>query len=366
MENVKPIIAYFLDLGEFELGEERAHLAHRDRVSRCFLSATLFMLLLALIANMTPFTDLDRISHQSTTVVSEPERRGMLLAGTPHGPIAIDGDANFADTALLEGWPGDGSPGNPYIIDGLDIDLDGGYGSCIGISNTRVFFTIRNCKLTGAVFGMLLENVINGELVNNTCSSNDWGIWLEESDSNTVASNNCTSNRRGIYLYSSDSNIVTENTCNNNEAGIRLYGSIHNTVTENTCNSNVRGESDWTGNGIYLDYSDDNTVISNTCSSNTECGISLYESDSNTVANNTCNNNEVGIALVSGDYNTVANNTCLGNTEHDIYLHDSDTTTEDAIPGVPNPAVLLLIGLVAITILGIGLSEVLMSDYPLS
>ncbi|MHA2302672.1 MAG: hypothetical protein ACXACD_17130, partial [Candidatus Thorarchaeota archaeon] len=70
---------------------------------------------------------------------------------TPHSNITIDGDANFSATALLEGWPGDGSPENPYIIDGLDIDLGGGVGHCISISNTRVNFTISNCTLTGAI-----------------------------------------------------------------------------------------------------------------------------------------------------------------------------------------------------------------------
>ncbi|MHA1909534.1 MAG: hypothetical protein ACW98Y_19705, partial [Candidatus Thorarchaeota archaeon] len=91
-----------------------------NRVSRCFLLLTLFMFLLALATNVTPLADLEGIAAQPTTGVSEPEERGMLVAGTPHGPIAIDGDASFSDIAQLEGWPGDGSPENPYIIDGLD------------------------------------------------------------------------------------------------------------------------------------------------------------------------------------------------------------------------------------------------------
>ncbi|MHA1936657.1 MAG: hypothetical protein ACW97O_00430, partial [Candidatus Thorarchaeota archaeon] len=158
---------------------------NRDEVSRYVLSLTLFMFLLALAANVIPVTDLDRIAHQSTTVVSKPERRGMLVTGTPHDPIVIDGDASFSDTALLEGWPGDGSPENPYIIDGFDIDLGGAIGHCISIYNTRVSFTISNCNLTGASnlgwaigAGISLENVTDGELVNNTCNSNVWGIFL--------------------------------------------------------------------------------------------------------------------------------------------------------------------------------------------
>ncbi|MFX1262735.1 MAG: hypothetical protein ACFFAZ_11650, partial [Promethearchaeota archaeon] len=154
--------------------EEREPMSNRNKVNRCFLSVTLSMFMLALAANVTPVTDLEGIAAQSAVVVSELERGGMLAAGTPHGPIAIDGDANFSDMALLEGWPGDGSPENPYIIDGLNIDLDGRRGSCISVSNTRVCFITSNCNLTGAYqnymdwiqsqgAGINLENVTGGE-----------------------------------------------------------------------------------------------------------------------------------------------------------------------------------------------------------
>ena len=127
-------------------------MAHRDRVSRCFLSVTLLMFLLTLVANVTTVSNFDEIAHQSDVVDSELEREEIPLAGTPHAPIAIDGDANFTDTALLEGWHGDGSPENPFIIDRLDIDLGGNNGSCISITNTQVSFIISNCNLTGAIY----------------------------------------------------------------------------------------------------------------------------------------------------------------------------------------------------------------------
>jgi parallel beta-helix repeat protein len=282
---------------------------------------------------------------------------------TPHGPIGIEGDANFTDTALLESWPGDGSPENPYIIEGLEIDLGSKPGHCIWIRNTRVSFIISNCNLTGAVagggfegVGILLENVTYGELVNNNCSSNlDTGILLLGSLSNTVANNTCSSNNIGIAIESwfenSDSNTVENNICNNNEVGIGLHaahgysvfnctvsnntcsnndecgiridayhGTVsNNTVVNNTCTSN--GES-----GISLSSSEFNTVANNTCNYNSDYGIRVGaavgmgtgESSNNTVVNNSCNYNRVGIYIYFLGSNTVANNTCLGNTEHDI------------------------------------------------
>ncbi|MHA2210099.1 MAG: right-handed parallel beta-helix repeat-containing protein [Candidatus Thorarchaeota archaeon] len=299
---------------------------------------------------------------------------------TPHGAIAIDGDANFSDTALLKGWPGDGSPENPFIIDGLDIDLGGAHWYGISINNTRASFTISNCNVTSADgtmemcggAGINLENVTNGELVNNTCNNNfvvgiklsesdsntvvnntciddGWyGISLWTSDSNTVANNTCSSNSLGI-LISGDSNTVANNTCNSNGIGIELGGDsntvtnntcssntergiyLHNlydsTVVDNTCNSNGREGHPWKmGEGIFLRYSNSNTVNNNTCFGNTERGIYLSESDYNTMTDNTCNSNDIGIELYKSDSNTIANNTC-NNNRIGIHLDESLSNT---------------------------------------
>ncbi len=336
-----------------------------------------------------------------------------------YAAIAIDGDANFSDTALLEGWPGDGSPENPFIIDGLNIDSGGAIGHGISIINTRVNFIIRNCNLTGFwsthghtmclnAAGIYMENVTNGELVNNTCNGNSYGIDLWDSYSNTLVNNTCNNSKTGIslewsnsntlvnnicsnntdigiYFYESCSNslvnnicsnntwngivlsditfnnTVVNNNCNNNRIGIIFYESKANTVADNTCNSNAKyglffyeshqntvDSNTCTSNGkdgIRLSDSDHNTVADNTCSRN-NISISLEDSDSNTVANNTCNSNNLGIWLFNSHQNTVVNNTCLNNTEHDI-LVESETEEFD-------PTVLLLIGFVGITLLGAG------------
>ncbi|MFX1559791.1 MAG: nitrous oxide reductase family maturation protein NosD [Promethearchaeota archaeon] len=302
----------------------------RDKVSRCFLSVTLVMILMALAASVTPAADLDGTAHQSTTAVSETKRGGMLAAGTTHGPIAIDGDANFSATAFLEGWPGYGSPEHPFIIDGLDIDLGGAPGNCIGISNTQVSFIIRNCILTGAVistpwgaggWGIYLLNVANGELVNNTCLDTDGsGIFLLASDYNTLADNTCINTGNGIDLCISNHNTVANNTCNTDGNGIWLTGN-HTTVVNNTCNSNG-------GHGIKLEISNSNTVADNTCTSNGEDGISLDDSHFNIVTNNMCNSsNYNGIELYLSDDNTLESNICINNTGIGILLDGSNFNT---------------------------------------
>jgi parallel beta-helix repeat protein len=245
-------------------------MALREKVSGCFLSVTLFMFLLTLVANVTPVAYLDGMFQQSDVVLSEPEREGMLLAGTPHARIAIDGDANFTDTALLEGWPGDGSPENPYIIDGLDIDISSNDRYCIIITNTQVSFIISNCRLTGAILliieargywgaGIFLENVTNCELVKNLIYSSGHSIVAFNLNYSTMTDNTCTSISRGfgISLEDSTHNIVVNNTCNNKRYGIWLLDSTYNTVANNTCSNNEYC--------ITLRHSHDNTVANNTC-----------------------------------------------------------------------------------------------------
>ncbi len=184
---------------------------------------------------------------RSTEAPLEAERGPIGLAGTPHAPILINHDDNFTQ----QGWPGSGTPEDPYVIEGLDIDLGGAPGDCISISNTRVNFTIRNCYLTGAAInegsGVFLDNVSYGLVLNNTISSNLQGIIISWSSSIIITNNTVTSNSNtGIALIRSISNTIVNNTYANNQFGIYLLLSDSNTLSDNTCTSN-------TDTGIYLD-----------------------------------------------------------------------------------------------------------------
>ncbi len=195
--------------------------------------------------NATAVVDLDGRTLQPAVVNSEPNRRSTSVTGIPHVPIAVDGDTNFSVTALLEGWFGNGTLGNPYIIEDFDIDRGGAPGHCISISNTRVHFIIRNCNLIGANVdpgsGIYLNNVTNGQLINNTTTNNHNGIYLYQSNSNTLVNNTSAGNSDiGIQLEDSDFNTVANNSCNNNQAGIYLLmGADNNGVFWNVLIDNL-------------------------------------------------------------------------------------------------------------------------------
>jgi len=209
------------------------------------------------------------------------------IKGTAHAPIYINGNADFAAQASANGWTGDGTQGNPYIMEGYDIiNTAIGGASCIWIENTSVWFVIRNCNLRNAWTGIYLKNVTHGTLANNNCSGNSCSILL---------------------WYSSSNNIITNNNCSDNKVGICLDSSSNNnTITNNNCSDNSQY-------GISLSSSSSNTITNNNCSGNSQYGISLSSSSSNTITNNNCSGNGDGIRLDSSTNNNITNNTLWNN-----------------------------------------------------
>ncbi|MHA2210541.1 MAG: NosD domain-containing protein, partial [Candidatus Thorarchaeota archaeon] len=278
---------------------------HRnDRVS--WFAITLAIILV--MGSIMPILDFVDTYSPATDTNSLHRRDYVQIVAAPHDPIVIDGDANFSITASTEGWPGDGSFGNPYIIDGLGIDRGGSAGHCISISNTRANFTIRNCNLTGASAnaGIFLNNVSHGSLINNTS----------------------TLNRYGIYLVDSSHNTIANNTCNANSDGINARSAVSNTFENNTCNGNG-------GSGIQIwDRSCGNILSRNICDGNRFYGISIHNDDSlwlyAIVADNTCSNSEYGI-WAAGSYINVVNNVVTDNEIRGIYAEFSEGTITNNI-----------------------------------
>lgn len=344
----------------------------KHRLCWVAVSLTIAVLLLNVATGVTP------------AITPDSEGLGTQIANAQHDPIVINGDANFSDTARAEGWPGDGSSSTPYIIENLDFVLGPTPMSSINISHTRSHFVIRGCNLVGPSatlsYGIFLENVTNGQIVNNdiaayedairilgksmnifvsgnNCSNNlfgirifdsssvtvtdnisndsfNYGIYLRDSNSSTVTNNTCNGNLYGIFLYNTNFSTVTDNTCNNNtNSGMYIFSSTSVVVEDNTCNFNREG--------IYVQQLGSNNVTDNTSNENTAQGFVLHGSDSNIVANNTSNSNREGISLHTGAdnngvvWNVFANNTlasafdsATGNTFD--YNYWSDYTGADA------------------------------------
>lgn len=293
-----------------------------------------------------------------------------------HGSIHITSNSQFTAGNGVTG--GDGSYGNPYVIENWVIDASGGTG--IQIENTNVYVTIQYCSVSYVGwyphYGIKLVNASGVAIINNSISNKILyaGIRLVSSDNNTII--NCTTSDsagHGILLESSHDNILTNNTASgNNNGGIGLDSSCNNTIKNNTASVNELGypyngggiklkngsnnntllENTVTANnvgGIYVESSNDNNITYNTASGNGNGGIRLVSAGNNTIACNMAVNNTDGITLDSSSGNLIVNNTALdnregfslrtssannltnnlasGNTDAGIYLYSSDNNT---------------------------------------
>jgi parallel beta-helix repeat protein len=290
----------------------------------------------------------------------------------PHSPFRINNNVEFASMAGSEGWAGDGSPGNPYIIEGYNIS-GVGYGYCIYIGNTTVYFVVRACYLhhaNGSFMrtpyhshsGIILYKVQNGTITNNTSSSSIFvGIHLEKSSHNTIANNTLSSNSHGgIGISWSNYNTISNNTVYlNDKDGIQLIYSSYNTVinnemtdggiyiwgnllehwnthiidTTNTVNGKpVHYWKNQTGGIVPLDAGQvilancTNVTVENQNVIDGTVGILLGFSNNNTIGNNNVSKNKYGIFLENADYNTITSNN-LWNNSNGITLYYSIRNT---------------------------------------
>lgn len=264
----------------------------------------------------------------STLVLTLDERGSdalpiCALAYSSHGVITIDGDTQFAEAAALEGWPGDGSAGNPYVISGFEINGTG-YRWSICINNTRAHFEIVNCWLhDGTDAGLELHNVSNALASDLKCErTGSYGIVTVSSNGNSFVNNNCSQATYGIYLFTSSNNTIRGSTCSQLilDTGLYLGSSNNNTIAANDFSSDPASRA------ILLMDSDRNNVSGNTCWW-TGYGIVLQSSsNNNTIAQNSLGGNTIAVQLQSSPANTIANNLVSGDLYAVVIQQSYDVT----------------------------------------
>ncbi len=173
---------------------------------------------------------------------------------TPHGPIIITGDADFSS----QGWPGNGTVEDPYLIKGLNITSDA---ICINITDTTAYFKIQDCVISSVGYsfnyGIVLENTTHGLIQNCTIEHHSFGIYLLYSPHTTLSNNTVSNNFHGFYVRVSNDCTLRNNTAINNEYGFHVRNSDNCTLVNNTATSNQIY-------GVYLAYSTNCVLKNNT------------------------------------------------------------------------------------------------------
>ena len=253
---------------------------------------------------------------------------------TESNPIYIDGNGAFHSLAQNESWSGNGSLGSPYIITELNITNSTGSSAppLVEIQNTNLYFNLSFCIFEGGSYGLVLSNVTNALIHNNTirdslgnfgesdgvvldsCSYNEitnntinghdeYGITLSNSRNITIHSNHFLDNGDGgIALSSSNNNTLSSNNITRNgRFAILLTASNNNTVTDNTIINH--------GYSIYVSSNcQDNTFVRNSIDQNDEFGVRLTDSSNNTIENNRILQNGKGMFIDSSPSNIFKDN----------------------------------------------------------
>ncbi len=206
--------------------------------------------------------------------------------------------------------------GAAYTIDGIDNASTYGIYVLNPITLTNV--SVKNVKVTDWSYGIYYENTINGNIDNNTASSNSDGIFLSSSGSNTLTNNNVLNNyadiyHAGIYLHSSNNNTLSGNSASSNFNGIFLdSSSSNNKLISNNASSNYHG--------IYLHTSSNNTLSGNSARLNNGYGFYVISGSNNTLIGNNASNNAAGISLQFSSNNTLSGNNVTPYYDNGIYL----------------------------------------------
>lgn len=261
-----------------------------------------------------------------------------------HTPIHISGNDDFAQQAQQNGWNGNGTIYNPYVIEGYSIDGKGGK-YCISITNTNVYFIIRNCSLYNATehdgAAIILRNVIYGRIESNTCALSYHGVMLFGSSKNVIVNNIIIGNSgNGIWLLGGESNTILNNRIEKSSAtAIDIYSSNNNTISENVllaCDKGIRSY-DSTGDkivfnnireirsvGVEFYMSDYSYAFNNELYVQVGCeGIYARLSHGIFIFNNTISLSYNGVILELSKECEISNNTIIKNSYYGIYLRTS-------------------------------------------
>lgn len=207
----------------------------------------------------------------------------------PRDNITITSNIDFETF----GFPGNGSPTDPYIIQGYNITEEE---YCISIEDTDAYFIIENCLLTDAdESGIFLDNVTHGIITNNIISGNWDGLRFWRASNNYILNNTVFGNDLGIQItnLSNNNTFVKNNVSRNLGSGVQVYSSSsNNTFVNNTISHN-------SGTGLGLSDTWDNSIIHNTISNNSDDGVYIFRTSNTTLSLNVLENN--GFRLWSYD-----------------------------------------------------------------
>ncbi|MFW9930099.1 MAG: NosD domain-containing protein, partial [Candidatus Thorarchaeota archaeon] len=219
-----------------------------------------------------------------------------------HDPIYINNNTDLIAQASNEGWQGNGSESNPYIIQNYFINYASSHG--VYLNNITFHTMIKNIWVNDSVNnGFYFYNSNNITIMNNTASFNNFGYCIGDQYSNEVINNSLINNYafdndKGFVFYHMRYNDISNNTALNNKDGFYFTYFGYNNLTNNIVTQNDYGifcaGSSTTGNCF------ENEIKNNFVSKNHISGITLGFGLNNLLENNLFFDNSISVSGSSG------------------------------------------------------------------
>jgi len=181
-----------------------------------------------------------------------------------HEPFNITSNTDFE----TQGWPGNGSLIDPYLIENLNITTSSS--ACIWIMNTTSHFIIQNCLFSSPiydymghylVFPITLANVSNGKFCCNQVLNSYGGVSGYKLSNCNISHNSFNASNTVINVYHSNFTSIHNNTQNFDHCSVGMnLVSCRNSVVSSNSFKIVR----WSGISSVLAYNIsyvDNTII---------------------------------------------------------------------------------------------------------
>ena len=194
-------------------------------------------LLLVVVLGMSFMVSISMIDVMKTTEITGKPRM-YEISYDSHAPFNVTSNNDFE----TQGWPGNGSVSDPYLIQNLNITSTNS--TCIWISNTTSHFIIENCLFTSliddysypqSIGSITLTNTSNGKVVGNHIVDSFTAVSGLNLTNCSISDNILSVSNTGISLTSSNSTVISNNTqgyepCQN---GMRVSYCRNSTISFN-------------------------------------------------------------------------------------------------------------------------------------
>ena len=248
--------------------------------------------------------------------VQAQDRISLRSVNLASNPLNINGNAQLSTQAST----GDGSSGNPYIIENYTISSCGSNINGVSIQNTNKHFILRSIIVSGCHYGFYFNNVTFGSIINVSATYNLRGFYFSNVSFSNISNSLATyCSQEGFYFFNAKFNRIVDSFGMNNEGmNFVFWLSSNNTIIGNTAEGNYQ---EWLSHGLGFDLkiSNANVLIDNRAINN-YIGFHIGSSSNCTLVNNTAVSNLAGFNLDNASNNDLVNNMAINNSDDGFIL----------------------------------------------